>query len=218
MKTPSKLPASAYFGAALFVLFFFLTHFQAQGQVPSVPKDSVLGFKNKKAKYVRYPFYLDASFEGFFLFYLGVNANAGIYLNSKHAIGISYLSGTMSNFFKDGATDVRWIGLQYCGSPFKDPSVRKMVYYKIEAGRVLQFDHIVETTYGFSKLPPNKNLSKPYVARATFGARFLVFNFYIAVGTTGKLVWDSTNFSQSKSLRFFHLAVGSGLTLPLRKS
>jgi hypothetical protein len=219
MKTPSKFPSSAYFGAALLVMLFLLTCFQAQGQVSSAPKDTLLVFKNEKAEYVRYPFYLDASLEGFYFFYLGVNANAGIYLNSKHAIGISYFIGASANLIVHGATHARCIGLQYCGSVFKDPELQKMLYYKIEAGKLLQFNHKFKTEDGFITVQPNKSLSKPYMARATFGVRFSVINIYFAVGTTGKLVWDSTSFkAQSTSLRFTHITLGLGLTLPLRKS
>jgi hypothetical protein len=218
MKTPSKFPSSAYLGAVLLVLFFLLTCFQSQGQVSSAQKDTVLVFEKGKTKYARYPFYLDVSLESLLFFYLGTNANAGVYLNSKHAIGISYFTGATGNIFTSGDTRVRCIGLQYCGSPFKDPSVRKMFYYKIEAGKVLQYDHIIEIPDGFRQLPPNKKLSKPYMARATIGARFLIFNVYFAVGSTGKLVWDSTSYySRSTSFRFFHITFGAGLTLPSRK-
>jgi hypothetical protein len=49
MSTPSKFPYSAYFGAALLVLLFLLTHFQVQAQVSSAPKDTVLVLKKEKA-------------------------------------------------------------------------------------------------------------------------------------------------------------------------
>jgi len=217
MKTPSKFPSSAYFGAALLVLLFLMTCFQAQGQASSAQKDTVLVFEKEKTKYVRYPFYLDASLENLLFLYLGANANAGVYLNSQHAIGISYFAGTTGNFLYGGPTDVQCLGIQYCGSPFNDPSLRKMVYFKIEAGKVLKFNHSVENLDGFVRLPPNKNLPKPFMARATIGVRFLILNIYLAVGSTEKLVWDRSQYSESVSIRFFHITFGAGLTLPSRK-
>lgn len=91
MKSPSKFPSSAYFGAALLVLLFFLTHFQAQGQLVSAQKDTMLVSKNENTKHVKYPFYLDLSLEFNIEPIFGANAILDIYLNSKHAIGISCL-------------------------------------------------------------------------------------------------------------------------------
>ncbi len=220
MKTPSKFPSSAYFGAALLVIFFFLTCFQAQGQVPSEPKDSVLVFKKEKekAKHVRYPFYLGASLENLFFFYFGVNTNAGIYLNSKHAIGISYFIGAAPRDIADnGYNRVRCLGLQYCGSPFK-----KSLYYKIEVGKVLYFNPFINASViSLKSVQQNTNLSTPYVIRLTFGARIDVANFYLATGSTGKLFSNYTrenNETGTHSFRFFHVTFGVGFTFPYRKN
>ncbi len=50
MKTPSKFPSSAHFGAPLLVVLFLLTCFQAQGQVSLMPRDSKIVLKKEKVK------------------------------------------------------------------------------------------------------------------------------------------------------------------------
>jgi hypothetical protein len=221
MSTPSKFPSSAYFSAAMLVVFFFLTCFQAQGQVSSVPKDTVLVLKKEKVKHVRYPFYLDASLENLFFFYFGANANAGIYLNSKHAIGISYFIGAAPHA-NPGYDIVRCLGLQYCGSPFKGPWTRKSLYYKIEVGKVLYFNPFLDFPEGRSKsIQQNTNLSKPYMIRGTFGIRYGFGNLYLATGTTGKLFSNYTrqnNETGTHFFRFYHVTFGVGFTLPYRKN
>lgn len=79
MRSPSKFPSSNYFGAVLLVLLFFLTHFQAQGQLVSAQKDTMLVSKNENTKHVKYPFYLDLSLEFNIEPISGGNANFGIY-------------------------------------------------------------------------------------------------------------------------------------------
>jgi hypothetical protein len=216
MKTPSKFPSSAYFGATLLVIFFFLTCFQAQGQVSSMPKDTVLVFKKEKANSVRFPFYLGASLENLLIYYFGVNAIAGVNLNAKHAIGFSYFIGAAPHIAEIGFHRVRCLGLQYCGSPFK-----KGLYYKIEVGKVLYFNPDLYLDDNLKDVRPNNNLSTPYVIRLTFGARIDIANFYLATGSTGKLFsnyTDRNNDTGTHFFRFFHVTCGVGFTFPYRKN
>lgn len=216
MKSPSKFPSSAYFGAALLVLFFLFTCFQAQAQVRSAPKDTSI-LKKEKANSIRSPFYVGASLENLLIiYYFGVNAIAGVYLNSKHAIGISYFIGAVPHINEVGFHRVRCLGLQYCGSPFK-----KSLYYKIEVGKVLYFNPDLYLDDNRKDVRPNNNLSKPYVIRLTLGARIDVVNFYLATGSTGKLFSNYTrrnNETGTHFFRFSHVTFGAGFTFPYRKN
>ena len=222
MKTPSKLPSSAYFGAALLVMLFFLTHFQAQAQLISAQKDTVLVSKNEKAKHFKYPFYLDLSLEIGGDLISGANANWGIYLNTKHAIGVSYFTVT-SPFSPryNQTTSMQCIGLQYCGSPFRNLTTRKIFYYKIDIGRVFKPTHAIEfTTMSNIQAQFDSRRSKPYMYRTTIGMRLIFLNIYLAFGNTGDLVWNYSNniyTPNTQTFKFTHGVIGIGITIPSKK-
>jgi hypothetical protein len=219
MSTPSKFPASAYFGAALLVLFFFLTCFQAQGQVSSEPKDTVLVLKKEKATYVPYPIYIDASIElGFGM--VGANANAGVYLNHKHAIGLSIFAvGTPS---LGDSYNISCLGLQYSINTILDASTDMMVYYKLEAGKVINYSWGTDSpTIVIGSAQNDLKQSKPYYGRITAGLRVWCFNFYAALGSTGKLKTNYEGYKgqiMTNSFNFTHFTFGGGLSLPMHKS
>ncbi len=222
MSTPSKFPSSAYFGATLLVVFFFLTCFQAQGQVSSVPKDSVLILKKEKVKHVKYLFYLDVSLEIGGNPISGMNANLGVYLNSKHAIGVSCFTVTSPySPVVNQKTLMQCIGLQYCGSPFNKRNTRKMFYYKIDIGKVFNPAHYIEfPTMSSIQAQFDSKRSKPYMFRTTIGMRLIFLNFYLALGNTGNLVWNYPNNSytpETQTFKFTHGVLGIGITLPPRK-
>ncbi len=217
MKTPSKFPSSAYFGAALLVVFFFLTCFQAQGQVSSAPKDTLSILKNEKVKYVPYPIYIDASIE-IGLGWVGANANAGVYLNRKHAIGLSIFAvGTPS---LGDSYNMSCLGLQYSINTILDASTNMMVFYKLESGKVINYRWTTDSPSIVSAQNDIKQ-SQPYYGRIAAGLRIWCFNFYAALGSTGKL---KTNYIKNNgqigtnSYNFTHFTFGGGLTLPMHKS
>ena len=222
MKTPSKFPSSAYFGTALLVLLFLLTHFQAQGQLVSAQKDTMLVSKNENTKHVKYPFYLDASLEFNEQPISGANANLGIYLNSKHAIGISCFTAiSLYSPVVNQTTRIQFIGLQYCGSPFKNRNMRKIFYYKIDIGTVFKPAHAIEFgTMSNIQAQFDSKRSKPYMFRTTIGMRLIFLNFYLALGNSGNLVWNYPNNSytpETQTFKFTHGVLGIGITLPPRK-
>ncbi len=217
MKTPSKFPSSAYFGAALLVILFLLSHYQVHAQVPSVPKDSALVLKKEKATYVPYPIYIDASIElGFGM--VGANANAGVYLNHKHAIGLSIFAvGTPS---LGDSYNMSCLGLQYSINTILDASTNMMIYYKLEAGKVINY---LWTKDGISVVSQQFDLkhSQPYYGRITAGLRFAWFNCYAALGSTGNLKTNyvlETGYTGTNSFNFTHFTFGGGLSLPMHKS
>jgi hypothetical protein len=218
MKTPSKFPSSAYFGAALLVLLFLMTCFQAKGQVPSEPKDSVLVLKKEKATYVHFPIYIDASIEMTGPFWIGANANAGVYLNRKHAIGLSIFTGGPSSL--GDSYNMTCLGLQYSYNVILKNSLKDILYYKLEAGKVINYRW---TKDGISVVSQQFDLkhSQPYYARITAGLRFAWFNCYAALGSTGNLKTNyvlETGYTGTNSYNFTHFTFGGGLTLPMHKS
>ncbi|MFZ4473611.1 MAG: hypothetical protein ACOYPR_00370 [Saprospiraceae bacterium] len=215
MKTSSKFASNTYFGVALLVLFFFLTHFRAQAQVSSEPKDTVLVLKKEKATYVHFPIYIDASIEMTGPFWIGANANAGVYLNRKHAIGLSIFAGgpiTLSNYH-----DMACLGLQYSYNVILKHTLKDLLFYKFEAGKVFHYNRSSgEGLYSYDI----KN-SQPYYGRISAGIRLLCFNFYAALGSTGKLKANYVDYygqPQTHSYNFTHFTFGGGLTLPMHKS
>ena len=216
MKTSSKFASNTYFGVALLVLFFFLTHFRAQAQVSSEPKDTVLVLKKEKATYVHFPIYIDASIEMTGPFWIGANANAGVYLNRKHAIGLSIFTGGPSAL--GVSYNMTCVGLQYCGYAIKRPWIRRILYYKVEAGKVIHYLHTTDSTVSAQY---DIKQSKPYYGRITAGLRLGWLNFYAALGGTGKLktnyVFDNGQIG-TNSFNFTHFTFGFGLSLPLHKS
>jgi hypothetical protein len=218
MKTSSKFASNTYFGVALLVLFFFLTHFRAQAQVSSEPKDTVLVLKKEKATYVHYPIYIDASIENFYLVWIGANANAGVYLNRKHAIGLSIFTGgpiSLGDYY-----NMTCLGLQYSYNVILKHSSKDILYYKLEAGKVIHYSWTAEGISVVSQQFDSKH-SQPYYGRITAGLRFAWFNCYAALGSTGNLKTNYvTDFGSSgtNSFNFTHLTCGFGLTLPMHKS
>ncbi len=218
MKTPSKFPSNAYFGAALLVVFFLLTHFQVHAQVSSAPKDSVLVLKKEKATYVHFPIYIDASIEMTGPFWIGANANAGVYLNRKHAIGVSIFTGGPSSL--GDSYNMTCLGLQYSYNIILKHSLKDILYYKLEAGKVI---HYLWTADAISVVSQQFDLkhSQPYYARVTAGLRIEYFNVYVALGSTGNLKTNyvlETGYTGTNSYNFTHFTFGGGLTLPMHKS
>ena len=218
MKTPSKFPSNAYFGAALLVVFFLLTHFQVHAQVSSAPKDSVLVLKKEKATYVHFPIYIDASIEMTGPFWIGANANAGVYLNRKHAIGVSIFTGGPSSL--GDSYNMTCLGLQYSYNIILKHSLKDILYYKLEAGKVIHYSWTAEGIIVVSQQLDLKH-SQPYYGRITAGVRVWCFNFYAALGTTGNFktnyVIDSGDIG-THSFKFPHFTCGFGLTLPMHQS
>ncbi len=217
MKTPSKFPSSAYFGAALFVLFFFLTCFQAQGQVSSAPKDTSV-LKKEKVKYVPYRIYIDASLENFLIAWIGLNLNAGVFLNRKCAVGLSlFAGGPISLGDSYGAS---CLGLHFSGYAIKDKPENLLLYYKLEAGRVLYYGWSPDAIE-YESIQNDLKHSRPYYGRITAGLRFWCLNFYAALGNTGKLKTnyvDGYGQSRTHSFNLTHFTFGFGLTLPMHQS
>jgi hypothetical protein len=217
MRSPSKFPSSAYFGAALLVVFFFLTCFQAQGQVSSEPKDTLSISKKEKVKYVPYPIYIDASLEiGFG--WVGVNANTGVYLNHKHAIGLSFFGGGPISL--GDQKGVACLGLHYSGYAINGKTENLILYYKLEAGRVIHYSWAPDAIIIESKQNDLKH-SQPYYGRITAGIRFWRLNFYAALGNTGKLKTNYIDYygqPQTHSFNFTYFSFGLGLTQPMHKS
>ena len=216
MKTPSKFPSSA----VILQLFCFLVHFQLHAQISIAQKDTVSSVTKEKLYYKVHPIYLDLSLETLPFFWYASNFSVGIYLNSKHALGISFLSGGISQGFGAKYYNLGCFGLQYCGSPFKGPSARNKYYYKLEAGKVTSFSYSDDTPINVTSSRMNTQDSKPYYGRVTLGMRVLVFNFYLAAGITGKLLYltEYENGHIAETLfPNYHFTIGLGLTLPYRK-
>jgi len=159
MKTPSKFPSSAYLGAALFVLLFLLTHFQAKGQM-SIPEKH-----NPDTSKVTQQFrnvYFDANIG---IFFYEANINAGFLIKRTHGFGLTYggVSIYKNSFFHNRG---RVVGLQYRFTPIHASGTLKHLLIRAEYGRVLKSSY---KDAGIFIL--RTDLNNNYYIRGTIGFR-----------------------------------------------
>jgi len=159
MKTPSKFPSSAYLGAALFVLLFFLTHFQAKAQVSIPEKQSQ---DSSTLTPPSNPFYFDADLG---LFFFGANVNLGFLLKQTHGFGISY--GRVSVFRNtEFSNSGKVFGFQYRFTPIHASGGLKRLLMRAEFGKVISSSYSDDTNF---ILRPD--LNNNFYIRGTIGFR-----------------------------------------------
>jgi hypothetical protein len=213
MSTPSKFPASAYFGAALLVVLFFLTCFQAYGQVSTSEKHNQDSSKvTQEFRNVYFDFNIG-------VFFYEANINAGFLIKRTHGFGLTY-GGVIiykNSFFQNRG---RVVGLQYRFTPIHASGTLKHLLIRAEYGRVIKSSY--EDTAPFIL---RTDLNNNYYIRGTIGFRARAVFIGVSVLHSGRQGLEVTDYPPlpnppSRRIEYFHLNgifFNLGIALPYER-
>lgn len=213
MKTSSKFPSNAYFAAAMLVVLFFLTCFQAQGQVSTLEKHNQDSSKvTQEFRNVYFDFNVG-------LFFYEANINAGFLIKRTHGFGLTY-GGVIiykNSFFQNRG---RVVGLQYRFTPIHASGALKHLLIRAEYGRVIKSSY--EDAAPFIL---RTDLNNNYYIRGTIGFRARAVFIGVSVLHSGRqgLVFADNPLSpkpQYTRIAYYHLNgifFNLGIALPYER-